>query len=146
MCWTCKSRITEKQPYDHYNKGSCRVYGPPLKKQPQRPIQVEQQVHQIQVPEIQVPKIQRPQVRRQPRRQRQVQLREQQVERPQVRRQPRRRRQDQVRQQEQIQQIERQEEIIRIVERIIGPDHFAFEEEIIRRLERFVERMLFFLL
>ena len=48
--------------------------------------------------------------------------------------------------QQQIDQIERRQEIVRVVDEILGRDHVAFEEEIIRRVERFAERILFFLL
>jgi hypothetical protein len=105
-CWSCKSRITEQTPYDHYKKGHCQLYGEPSKKHPvERPIQVEQQE--------QVLRIERQPVRR-------------------------RRRQGQVREQ---QQIERRQEIIRIVDEILGRD-IAFEQEIIQK----IERILFFLL
>jgi hypothetical protein len=100
-CWSCKSRITEQTPYDHYKKGHCQLYGKPSKKHPvERPIQIERQV--------QVPRNERQPVRR-------------------------RRRQ-------------RRQEIVRVVDEILGRDHVAFEEEIIRRVERFAERILFFLL
>ena len=110
-CWSCKSRITEQTPYDHYKKGHCQLYG---QRQIERPIQI--QVPRIEVPRIEVPRIERPRIER-PR------IEIPRIERPRIERPPvrTRRRQGQVAEQQQIDQNERRQEIIRIVHEIIGP-------------------------